>query len=550
MESELYQCDVLIIGSGGAGCRAAIEVSNNNLKPIIVSKGLSFKSGCTGMAEGGYNAAFAFLDSDDTTDIHYEDTLKGGGFINDSKLAKILVEESPQRLVDLENYGAIFDRQKSGKLDQRPFGGQKFRRTCFQGDRTGHEIITALKEEIIRRKINNMDEIMITALIMDKERRSVQGAVGLSLKDSKMMCFQAKSTILATGGAGHIYPVTSNTVQKGGDGFALAWRAGADLIDMEQVQFHPTGMVYPESRKGVLVTEAVRGEGGILLDKDFNRFMSKYDPRMELATRDVVARAIYNEIREGRGTENGGIYLDVTHLDPEIIGEKLETMVLQFSDVGVDISKEPMEVAPTAHHFMGGVKIDENGHSSVGNLFAAGEVTGGVHGANRLGGNALADTQVFGERAGKAAAENALKSNGGLNQDFVRQEEKRIISKIKDGDISPQKIKKDLQKTMWDNVAIIRNENGLRMALKTISQLDSELSRMNVSEGSSFNRGLQNALEVENMIETAKMVITAAVLRQESRGSHYREDFPDIMDGWKKSIVLNRNGKIGLISRV
>jgi fumarate reductase (CoM/CoB) subunit A len=550
MESELYQCDVLIIGSGGAGCRAAIEVSNYNLKPIIVSKGLSFKSGCTGMAEGGYNAAFAFLDSDDTTDIHYEDTLKGGGFINDPELAKILVEESPQRLVDLENYGAIFDRQKSGKLDQRPFGGQKFRRTCFQGDRTGHEIITALKEEIIRRKINSMDEIMITALIMDEERRTVQGAVGLSLKDSKMMCFQAKSTILATGGAGHIYPVTSNTVQKGGDGFALGWKAGADLIDMEQVQFHPTGMVYPESRKGVLVTEAVRGEGGILLDKDFNRFMGKYDPRMELATRDVVARAIYNEIREGRGTENGGIYLDVTHLDPEIIGEKLETMVLQFSDVGVDICKEPMEVAPTAHHFMGGVKIDENGHSSVGNLFAAGEVTGGVHGANRLGGNALADTQVFGERAGKAAAENALKSNGGLNQDFVRQEEKRIKCKIKDGDISPQKIKKDLQKTMWDNVAIIRNENGLRMALKTISQLDSELSRMNVSEGSSFNKGLQNALEVENMIETAKMVITAAVLRQESRGSHYREDFPNIMEGWKKSIVLNRNGKIGLISRV
>ncbi|MDZ4169567.1 MAG: fumarate reductase (CoM/CoB) subunit TfrA [Coriobacteriia bacterium] len=550
MESEFYKCDVLIIGSGGAGCRAAIEVSNHNLKPIIVSKGLSFKSGCTGMAEGGYNAAFAFLDSDDNTDIHYEDTLKGGGFINDPKLAKILVEESPQRLVDLENYGAIFDRQKSGKLDQRPFGGQKFRRTCFQGDRTGHEIITALKEEIIRRKINSMDEIMITALIMDEERRTVQGAVGLSLKDSKMMCFQAKSTILATGGAGHIYPVTSNTVQKGGDGFALGWKAGADLIDMEQVQFHPTGMVYPESRKGVLVTEAVRGEGGILLDKDFNRFMGKYDPRMELATRDVVARAIYNEIREGRGTENGGIYLDVTHLDPEIIGEKLETMVLQFSDVGVDICKEPMEVAPTAHHFMGGVKIDENGHSSVGNLFAAGEVTGGVHGANRLGGNALADTQVFGERAGKAAAENALKSNGGLNQDFVRQEEKRIKCKIKDGDISPQKIKKDLQKTMWDNVAIIRNENGLRMALKTISQLDSELSRMNVSEGSSFNKGLQNALEVENMIETAKMVITAAVLRQESRGSHYREDFPNIMEGWKKSIVLNRNGKIGLISRV
>lgn len=549
MESEFYKCDVLIIGSGGAGCRAAIEVSKHNLKPIIISKGLSFKSGCTGMAEGGYNAAFAYVDCDDNTDIHYEDTLKGGGFINDPKLAKILVEESPERLVDLENFGAMFDRQQSGELDQRPFGGQTYRRTCFQGDRTGHEMITALKEEVIRRKIKTMDEIMITSLIMDEDRKKVQGAIGLSLKDSKIMVFQAKSTILATGGAGQIYPVTSNTVQKGGDGFALAWNAGADLIDMEQVQFHPTGMVYPESRKGVLVTEAVRGEGGILLDKDKNRFMGNYDSRMELATRDVVARAIYNEIREGRGTENGGVYLDVTHLDPELIEEKLETMLLQFLDVGVDIRKEPMEVAPTAHHFMGGVKIDENGQSSVENLFAAGEVTGGVHGANRLGGNALADTQVFGERAGKAAAENALKSENGLNQEFVEKEKKRIGSKIKKGKISPQKLKKELQETMWDNVAIIRSEQSLRMALRVISHLEMQLDDMEVFDESKFNRNLQDALEIENMIETAKMVITAAVLRQESRGAHYREDFPETREDWRKSIVLNRNGKIGLINR-
>lgn len=549
MESEFYKCDVLIIGSGGAGCRAAIEVSKHNLNPIIISKGLSFKSGCTGMAEGGYNAAFAYVDCDDNVDIHYEDTLKGGGFINDPKLAKILVEESPERLVDLENFGAMFDRQKSGELDQRPFGGQTYRRTCFQGDRTGHEMITALKEEVIRRKIKTMDEIMITALIMDEDRKKVQGAVGLSLKDSKILVFQAKSTILATGGAGQIYPVTSNTVQKGGDGFALAWNAGADLIDMEQVQFHPTGMVYPESRKGVLVTEAVRGEGGILLDKDNNRFMGSYDSRMELATRDVVARAIYNEIREGRGTENGGVFLDVTHLDSELIEEKLETMLLQFLDVGVDIRKEPMEVAPTAHHFMGGVKIDENGHSSVENLFAAGEVTGGVHGANRLGGNALADTQVFGERAGKAASENALNSENGFNQEFVDKEKKRIESKIKEGKISPQKLKKELQETMWDNVAIIRSENSLRMALRVISHIEMQMDDMDVSDESKFNRNLQDALEIENMIETAKMVITAAVLRQESRGAHYREDFPETREDWQKSIVLNRNGKIGLVNR-
>ncbi|MCK9152342.1 fumarate reductase (CoM/CoB) subunit TfrA [Methanobacterium alcaliphilum] len=549
MESEIYQCDVLIIGSGGAGCRAAIEVSKYNLKPIIISKGLSFKSGCTGMAEGGYNAAFAFVDSDDNPDIHYEDTLKGGGFLNDPELARILVDESSKRLVDLENFGALFDRQESGELNQRPFGGQRYRRTCFQGDRTGHEMITALKEEIIKQGIETLDEVMITALILDESGKKVQGAVGVSLKDSRLMIFRAKSTILAAGGAGQIYPVTSNTIQKGGDGFALAWNAGADLIDMEQVQFHPTGMVYPDSRKGVLVTEAVRGEGGLLLDKDENRFMGNYDSRMELATRDVVARAIYNEIMEGRGTENGGVFLDVTHLAPGLIEEKLETMLLQFLDVGVDIRKEPMEVAPTAHHFMGGVKIDKDGKTTLKNLFAAGEVTGGVHGANRLGGNALADTQVFGQRAGESAAKNALKSDDGLNKVFIEREKNRIEGKIKKGDISPQQIKKELQQTMWENVAIIRTEMSLRMALRVINQLESHLQNMDVSGESKFNRDLQNALEVENMIETAKMVITGAVLRQESRGSHYREDFSETRDDWKKSIVLNRNGKIGLIPR-
>ncbi|MBU4607211.1 MAG: FAD-binding protein, partial [Euryarchaeota archaeon] len=286
MESKIYECDVLIIGSGGAGCRAAIEVSDHNLEPLIISKGLSFKSGCTGMAEGGYNAAFAFVDCDDNLDIHYQDTLQGGGYLNNPELARILVDESPERLVDLENYGALFDRQESGELDQRPFGGQTFRRTCFQGDRTGHEIITALKEEIYRREISTLDEIMVISLLLDDAQSKVQGAVGLSLKDSKLIIFKARSTILATGGAGQIYPVTSNTMQKGGDGFALAWNAGADLIDMEQVQFHPTGMVFPESRKGVLVTEAVRGEGGILLNNKKERFMGNYDDRMELATRD------------------------------------------------------------------------------------------------------------------------------------------------------------------------------------------------------------------------------------------------------------------------
>ncbi len=549
MENEIYTCDVLIIGSGGAGCRAAIEISDHNLEPLIVSKGLSFKSGCTGMAEGGYNAAFAFVDCDDNPDIHYQDTLKGGAYLNDPELARILVDESPDRLVDLENYGALFDRQESGELNQRPFGGQTYRRTCFLGDRTGHEIITALKEEINRREINTLDEIMIISLILDDSKSSVRGALGFSLKDSKTIIFESKSTILATGGAGQIYPVTSNTMQKGGDGFHLAWNAGADLIDMEQVQFHPTGMVYPESRKGVLVTEAVRGEGGILLNNQNERFMSKYDERMELATRDVVSRAIYNEIRENKGTANGGVYLDVSHLPAEVMEEKLETMLLQFLDVDVDIRKEPMEVAPTAHHFMGGVKIDPWCRSTIKNLFAAGEASGGVHGANRLGGNALADTQVFGKRAGKAAASNALKSSNKMNYKHLNQVNTRLDNLIKEGDISPQHIKNQINTIMWDQVAILRNEKGLKEALIKINSLESLLPNMNVPDGSSYNVNLQKVLEVESMINIAKLVTKSALLRKESRGSHFREDYPHRKAEWKKSIVLNKSKGVNFIKR-
>ena len=549
MESEVYQCDVLIIGSGGAGSRAAIEVSDHGLEALIVSKGLSFKSGCTGMAEGGYNAAFGFVDAEDNPEIHYQDTLEGGGFLNDPELVRILVDEAPDRLIDLESYGALFDRQESGILDQRPFGGQTYRRTCYQGDRTGHEIITALKEEITRRDIETLDEVMITSLILDENEESVQGALGISLKDSRFICFNAKSTILASGGAGHIYPVTSNTLQKGGDGFSIAWDAGVELIDMEQVQFHPTGMVWPESRRGVLVTEAVRGEGGILRNKDGERFMKRYDPRLELATRDVVARAIYNEIMGGRGTENGGVYLDVTHLPDDVIEEKLETMFLQFLDVGVDIREEAMEVAPTAHHFMGGVRIDPWCRTNLKNLFAAGEVSGGVHGANRLGGNALADTQVFGRRAGISAAKNALKGDLKLNKDYVEAQEYKLKSKVREGDLRPAEIKRRLHDTMWENVAIIREEKSLRSALSTIRSLQRELQRIDVPEGGRFNKYFQEAVEIENMLKTASLVTRSALIRKESRGSHFRKDHPEMRDEWKKSIVLNKNRKPYFIKR-
>jgi len=539
MEIKTIQTDVLIIGSGGAGSRAAIEVDDAGLKATIVSKGLSFRSGCTGMAEGGYNAVFKTVDKDDSIDAHMHDTLKGGSYLNDKRLVEILVNESPKRLIDLENYGALFDRQESGQIDQRPFGGQTYRRTCYQGDRTGAELLNALKEEIIKRDIQCIEEVMITSLVTDGNQ--VIGATGLNLKDSSLIYFQAKSVILASGGAGQLYPVTSNTFQKNGDGFAIAYRAGANLVDMEQIQFHPTGMVAPESKKGVLVTEAVRAEGGKLINSEGERFMSRYAPeKMELATRDVVARSIYQEIIEGRGTENGGVYLDISHLDDDYIDEKLETMVLQFENVGVDIKHEPIEVAPTAHHFMGGVKIDTDASTSLENLFGAGEVCGGVHGANRLGGNALADTQVFGKIAGESASKAAKDTMLKTDDEQVKSEASRIESLIKEGSIKPQDFKNNIKRLMWEKVAIVRDEKTLNEALKELLDMKEDLKKLDVSDRTQYNTDLVTALEVINMVEICILSVKSAILRRESRGAHFRSDFPESDDEWKKSIVMNK----------
>ena len=540
MEIKTISTDVLIIGSGGAGSRAAIEVDDAGLKAIIVSKGLSFRSGCTGMAEGGYNAVFKTVDKEDSIDAHIHDTLKGGSYLNDSRLVEILVNESPKRLIDLENYGALFDRQESGQIDQRPFGGQTYRRTCYQGDRTGAELLNALKEEIIRRDIECIEEVMITSLVTDGDE--VIGATGLDLKDSSLIYFKAKSVILASGGAGQLYPVTSNTFQKNGDGFAIAYRAGANLVDMEQIQFHPTGMVAPESKKGVLVTEAVRAEGGKLLNTDGERFMAKYSPeKMELSTRDVVARSIYQEIIEGRGTENGGVYLDISHLDDDYIDEKLETMVLQFENVGVDIKHGPIEVAPTAHHFMGGLKINTDASTSLKNLFGAGEVCGGVHGANRLGGNALADTQVFGKIAGVSASEAAKQTELKTNEEQVNEEASRIEGLIKKGTIKPQDFKNNIKKLMWEKVAIVREEKTLNEALGQLQEMQKDLKNLDVSDKKQYNTDLVTALEVINMVEICILTVKSAILRRESRGAHFRSDFPETKDEWKKSIVMGKN---------
>lgn len=542
MEIKTITSDVLIIGSGGAGARAAIEVDEGGYEPLIVSKGLSFRSGCSGMAEGGYNAVFKAVDSEDTVEIHVYDTLKGGSYLNDPKLVDILVTESPKRLVDLENYGAIFDRQNNGKINQRPFGGQSYRRTCFQGDRTGHEMMAALKEEVMKRDIRTIDEVMITSLVLSKTApNKVIGAVGYDIANNEIIYFKAKVVIIASGGAGQLFPVTSNTTQKNGDGFAIAYNAGANLIDMEEVQFHPTGMVAPESKKGILVTEAVRAEGGILLNKNKERFMEKYAPeKKELATRDVVARSIYQEILEGRGTENGGVYLDITHLDDDVIDEKLETMVLQFKDVNVNIKEEPMEVAPTAHHFMGGIEIDEKANSSLKNLLAAGEVTGGVHGANRLGGNALADTQVFGKIAGDTAVELCKNTELETNAQMAEKEASRIEGLIKNGEIKPSQIKQKIKDLMWEKVAIVRDEKNLNQALKELLEMKESLNNLKVEDKKQFNNELVTALEVINMVEVAILVVKSAILRRESRGSHFRSDFPETDESWNKSIVLNK----------
>ena len=551
MKIKEYSCDVLVIGSGGAGCKCGIVASEEGEDVIIVSKGLSFKSGCTVLAEGGYNAVFGYVDEEDSLQLHIQDTLKGGSFLNDMMLVHKLVTESPKQLVKLEAYGSLFDRQDDGRLAQRAFGGQSYRRTCFKGDETGHEMMLGLKQEVVRENIEVHDEVMITKLLYNEDHTKIVAAVGVSLQDSSIIVYHTKATVMATGGCGWLYPVTSNAFQKTGDGIMMAYDVGADVMDMEMVQFHPTGMLSPVSRRGVLITEAVRGEGGHLINSEGERFMTKYDPRGELATRDIVARSIYTEIQEGRGTENGGVYLSVEHLPDEQVHKKLHTMVQQFKDVGVDITKEPMEVAPTAHHFMGGIKIDLECKTNVEGLFAAGEATSGVHGANRLGGNALADTQVFGNIAGISSAKCAKESKEEKPcQDDLECEIERIKAMRHDGKYKPSAIKSELQHIMWDHVAIIRDEEGLLEAQSKLDELEKKTEDMKVPGFDEFNAELITSLEIKSMIRLAKLIVKSALLRKESRGAHYRTDYPELNDEeYLKSFILNKDEDVRTIER-
>ena len=503
-------CHVLVIGSGGAGVRAAIESSVYG-DVVLVSKTIVGKGGCTPMAEGGYNAV---LREQDSCGIHFEDTMKGGAYLNDPELVRILVAESPQRMDDLIRWGAVFDFTENNEVAQRPFGGQQFPRTCYAGDRTGHEMMTTLVERLEGLPVDTLADMTVIDLLKAGDR--VIGALALD-DTGELQVIKADTTILATGGGARVFDISTNSASGTGDGFAIGFRAGAELIDMEMVQFHPTGAVYPYDARGRLVTEAVRGEGGILKNTLGERFMKKYDPeRMELSTRDVVARAIATEILSGRGTAHGGVYLDVTHLPRQQVETRLPVMLEQFLKFGVDIRNEPMEVAPTAHHIMGGLRITPQCETTLPGLFACGEVAGGVHGANRLGGNALADTQVFGKRAGESAgrSEKRIKKINALQID-ARQ--KRLM-KFFDGTVSPASVEMELRQAMWKGAGIFRNATDLRAALATCIRLSS--SDLKAASA----RNLAECCTVQNMCLTASLICKSALLRPESRGAHVRTD--------------------------
>ncbi|MDV2481204.1 fumarate reductase subunit A [Methanoculleus sp. Wushi-C6] len=508
---EIVDAHVLVIGSGGAGVRAAIEASRHG-GVVLVSKTIAGKGGCTTMAEGGFNAVLRDADS---VDVHREDTLKGGAYLNDPALVDALVREAPERMGDLVRWGAVFDVTDDCQVAQRPFGGQRFPRTCYAGDRTGHELIMTLLDRLDATDTQLYQEVSVVDLVKD-ENGAVAGAIALD-RDGSPVLFSADATVLATGGGTQVYDVSTNSAAGTGDGFAMAYRAGAELIDMEMVQFHPTGAIYPYDARGRLVTEAVRGEGGVLLNARRERFMERYDPaRMELSTRDVVARAIATEVLEGRGTARGGVYLDVTHLPAETIESRLPVMLEQFLAYGVDIRREPMEVAPTAHHIMGGLRITPECRTTIPGLFACGEVTGAVHGANRLGGNALADTQVFGKRAGEFAGKAPARSGriDSAGVDGVLG----VLDGFSDGDTSPAAVRKDLKLTMWNRAGIFRNAADLQTALDEIRGL----AARRVRAASTAN--LTECCTVRNMCTTASLVVRCALLRPENRGAHVRRD--------------------------
>jgi succinate dehydrogenase / fumarate reductase flavoprotein subunit len=542
---ETHEHDVLIIGAGGAGLRAAIEALAQGASVGVVCKSLLGKAH-TVMAEGGIAAAMANVDKADNWRTHFCDTMRGGKFLNNWRMAQIHAQEAPERVRELEQWGALFDRTADGNILQRAFGGHTFKRLCHVGDRTGLEMIRTLQDRGVHLGIDVYMECAITRLLKDGER--VAGAFGYWRENGRFVVFRAKSIVIATGGIGKAWRITSNSWEYTGDGIALAYDAGAELMDMEFVQFHPTGMVWPPGVQGILVTEAVRGEGGVLRNKDGERFMERYDPeKMDLSTRDVVARAIYIEAKEGRGTEHGGAYLDISHKPAEYVKKKLPSMYHQFRELAdVDITKEPMEVGPTCHYMMGGIRVDaETAQSNVPGLFSAGEAAAGLHGANRLGGNSLSDLLVFGRRAGLAAAEQA-KQVGAPHIEVAQIDEatREMLAPFERGDgDSPYDLHRDLQETMQNYVGIFRSEEDLQRGLDEIQKLKRRAANVRVEGSRLFNPGWHLARDLKSMLTVSEAVALSALARKESRGAHSRLDFPNYDEQWSKlNNIVSRDG--------
>ncbi|MCL4329550.1 MAG: FAD-binding protein [Candidatus Thermoplasmatota archaeon] len=546
-EYSKVESDVLIIGAGGAGLRAAIEASENKKSVVIVSKSILGKAH-TVMAEGGMAASLGNVDKQDSWKVHFADTYIEGVYINNWKMVEIFSKEAADRVYELERFGALFDRTADGKILQRAFGAHTYRRLCHVGDKTGLELIRTLEDKVLHTDTRILDEVVVTKIVTEDGK--VKGAIGFSMREGRFYVFQCKALIIATGGLGRLFKVTSNSWESTGDGLAIAFRAGAELRDMEMVQFHPTGMVWPPSVRGLLVTEGVRGEGGILLNKEGERFMLRYSPKKkELDARDVVARCIYREITEGRGTEHGAVYLDITHKGYKFIMDKLPSMYNQFKDfAGVDISKEKMEVAPTVHYHMGGIKVEpETEATNVSGLFAAGEAACGLHGANRLGGNSLTDLLVFGRRAGLGASHYSDSARmGTIDEKEINDEIERIEAfTSKKNPTNPYELIEQLRQAMSSKVGIVRNEKDLNDALAVINQIKGKLDKIGVAGGVRFNPGLIACLELQNMIQNAELLVRAAIERKESRGAHTRSDYPGTNDEFLKNIVFRlENGQI------
>ena len=552
--------DVLIIGAGGAGLRAAVAASAAGVKVAVISKSLLGKAH-TVMAEGGIAAAMGNVDDRDSWRVHFADTMRGGQYLNNWRMAELHAKEAPDCVHELEAWGAVFDRTKDGRILQRNFGGHRYPRLAHVGDRTGLEMIRTLQDHGIHLGLDVFMEHTIVTLLKDGNR--IAGAFGYDRERGRFHLFRAKSVVLATGGIGRAYSITSNSWEYTGDGHSLAYHAGAALMDMEFVQFHPTGMIWPPSVRGILVTEGVRGEGGVLRNKNGERFMFKDIPPAyvnqtadseeegwrytqgdknarrppELLTRDHVARGIRREVQEGRGSPHGGVFLDIAWIKERIpnaaehIKKKLPSMYHQFKQLAdIDITQVPMEVGPTTHYMMGGVKVDADSQmSDVPGLFAAGECAAGLHGANRLGGNSLSDLLVFGKRAGEYAAEYSKKNpQGAVNTDELASMEKWSLEPFgREGADNPYAVQHALQGMMQDLVGIVRQESEMLQALESIKQLAAKAARVGVGGHREYNSGWHTALDLHNLLTVSEIVTRAAIERKESRGAHFRDDFPN-----------------------